>query len=136
MKKKPSDYCTGKRYLKKDHLPDGGGRFKITDIDEVDKSIVAGEHDWRIRLTLDDRFWFEVHGPNLDSAIEILGDDFADWFGKSLGFVLDTFTGRDGEEKTYIKIVPAPEITLKLRPKSTKAKAAPASETLDPIPFN
>jgi hypothetical protein len=137
MKSKPSDYITGKRYLKREHIEDGGNVHEITDIDEVDKGDVVGKHDWRIRLELDGHFWFELYAGNLDRVIEICGDDFDNWYGKKLGFVISEFTAKDGSEKTYIEVVAAPEVILK-RPQSTKAKLQPAPkpEKLDPIPFD
>jgi hypothetical protein len=132
MKRKPSDYLSGKRYLKPIHLPDGGEKYEVTDIDEVDKSVVAGKNDWRIRLTLNDRYWFELAGPNLDAALDLLGDDFADWHGALLGFINSTFTARDGSEKVYVQIVSPTEIEPKQRPLPKKVKP----ETLNEIPFD
>jgi hypothetical protein len=113
MRKKPSDYRSGLRFLKKENIPPGGSVFTITDFDEVDKSVVASEHDWRIRLTFDERWWFELTPGNLDAAIELLGDSFDRWIGGRIGLILAEFTTQNGEEKTYIKVVPAPAIELK-----------------------
>ena len=109
MKNKPSDYQK-LRYLKKDNVPNGGSVFTITDFDEVDKSTKANQPDWRIRLTFDERWWFELHSGNLDTAINLLGNDFQNWPGGQLGLVIAQFTTKDGEEREYMKIVPAPEI--------------------------
>jgi hypothetical protein len=134
MKSKPSDYQKGFRYIKKEKLPPKGAVFAISDIEEVDKSDKAGQHYWCIRLTFEERWWLELRGGNLDAAIEILGDDFSAWSGAKLGLCLSTFTTQDGEEKSYIKIVPAPAITLRQRPERGKAKA-PLPERLNEIPF-
>jgi hypothetical protein len=115
MKAKPSDYRKGLRYLRKENLSDGGNVFAITNVDEIDKSFEANEHDWRIRLTLQGQgsFWFELNGKNLDTVIELLGDSFHNWRGKQLGLCLAQFTTKQGEEREYIKIVPASKIKLR-----------------------
>ena len=122
MKTKPSDYLKI-RYLKQDNIPENGGVFTITDFDEVDESDRAGRNDERIRLTFDERWWFELKGGNLGRVVEMLGDDFADWQGKQLGLCLAEFTTRDGETKDYIKVIPASEITrrpIKRQPASPR----------------
>jgi hypothetical protein len=132
--KKPSDYRAGFRFLKKENIdPKNGSVLKISDIDDVDKSIIAGEHDWRIRLTLNSAYWFELNGSNHDSALEILGDDFDRWFGRKLGFVIADFTAKDGSEKQWIKIVPAPAIELKVPRDTETREPEPLGEE---IPFD
>jgi len=41
----------------------------------------------------------------------LLGDDFAQWHSKRLGLCVGTFKTKDCEDKEYIKIIPAPEVT-------------------------
>jgi hypothetical protein len=114
MKKaKPSDYRTGLRFLKKENIPPGGSVFAITNLDDVDKSTAANAHDWRLRLTLDGRWWFELVPGNLDAVIELLGDDFGNWYQKRVGIRIAPFTTKDGEDKEYMQIVPAQDVTVK-----------------------
>jgi hypothetical protein len=130
MKNKPSDYQK-LRYVKKENVPNGGGIFIVTDFDEVDKSTKANQPEWRIRLTFDERWWFEVHGGNLDTAINLLGNDFDAWLDKPLGLCIAGFTTKEGEEKEYLKIVPATDIRRK------PAAARRTREDDDkPIPFS
>jgi hypothetical protein len=138
-KKKPSDYRSGFRYLKKENVGPDGNVFKMTDFKVIDKSQVAGEHDWRIRLTLDSAFWFELYGQNLDTVIKLAGDDFDHWYGKKLGFVVAEFTAQDGNEKQWIKIVPAPSIELKAphvkKLKPLEPRQPEPQEDEEPLPF-
>jgi len=56
MKAKPSDYQK-LRYIKKENIPNGGGVFTVSDIDEVNKSSgLLDQPDWRIRLTFEERW--------------------------------------------------------------------------------
>jgi hypothetical protein len=130
MKPKPSDYLKS-RFLKRENVPDGGAVFVITNIDEADKSVVAGEQDFCIRLTLDDQWFFEPRGPNLDRLIELLGDDFECWYQSRIGLIRAAFIANDGKPKEFLKIVPAPEITLKKK----LTKKPPAVELESEIPF-
>jgi len=122
MKNKPSDYQK-LRYAKKENIPNGGSVFTVTDFDEVDKSTEANQPDWRIRLTLDERWWFELKGGNLDTTIALLGDNFQHWIGRFLGLRVVKFTTKDCEEREYIKIVPAPEIQPSANIKSPRQSA-------------
>jgi hypothetical protein len=131
MKRKPSDYSR-LRYLKKENLLGGGSIFVVTDFDEVNKSTEAGEEDLRIRLTLDEHWWFELKGGNLDTVIDLLGDDFATWLHGRIGLRLAEFTARDGTVGNYIQVVAASEIEQRV---DLKAPADPDPETLDEIPF-
>jgi hypothetical protein len=115
MKQKPSEYQK-LRYLKKENVPEGGSVFTITDFDEVNKSDKANQPDWRIRLTFDERWWFELYGGNLDTAIDLCS---------RLGLCIASFTTKEGEEKEFLKVVPAQEI---------KPKGKPSREP-DSIPF-
>jgi hypothetical protein len=115
MKKRPSDYCNGLRYLKRSNIPTPGSLFTITGIEEIEKSSkFTGKSECLIRLTFDERWWFDLTGGNLDTTIQLLGDDFEKWYNKRLGLRVATFN-KDGEEKSYIKVVPAPEISLHSR---------------------
>jgi hypothetical protein len=131
MKRKPSDYSR-LRYLKKENLLGGGSIFVVTDFDEVNKSTEAGEEDLRIRLTLDEHWWFELKDGNLDTVIDLLGDDFATWLHGRIGLRLAEFTARDGTVGNYIQVVAASEIEQRV---DLKAPADPDPETLDEIPF-
>jgi hypothetical protein len=137
MKSKPSDYQKT-RWLKKDNIPEGGSVFTVTDFDEVNKSDRTDKEDFRIRLTFDERWWFELAGNNLDTTIDLLGDDFANWDGKQIGLCLAAFTNKNGETNTYIKVVSAPEIkkrpTLKRRTKPENGEPARQGDERE-IPF-
>jgi hypothetical protein len=133
MKRKPSDYSRI-RYLKKTNLPPGGSVFTITDLDEVNKSPDADQLDLRIRLTLDEHWWFELKGGNLDTVIDLLGDDFATWLHGRIGLRVAEFTARDGTVGNYIQVVAASEIEQRVDLKAP-ADPDPDPETLDEIPF-
>jgi hypothetical protein len=130
MKRKPSDYSRI-RYLKKTNLPPGGSVFTITDLDEVNKSTDADQLDLRIRLTLDEHWWFELKGENLHTVIDLLGDDFALWLHGRIGLCRGEFTARDGKVIDYIQVIPAPEVALKRRPAATTR-----AKDNDEIPFS
>jgi hypothetical protein len=106
MKKRPSDYCNGLRYLKRSNIPTPGSLFTITGIEEIEKSSkFTGKSECLIQVTFDERWQFDLKGSNLDTTIQLLGDDFTAWFGGKLGLRLSTFTTRDGSEQTYIQVV-------------------------------
>jgi hypothetical protein len=130
MKRKPSDYSR-LRYLKKENLLGGGSIFVVTDFEEVNKSTEAGEEDLRIRLTLDEHWWFELKGENLNTVIDLLGDDFALWLHGRIGLCRGEFTARDGKVIDYIQVIPAPEVALKRRPAATTR-----AKDNDEIPFS
>jgi hypothetical protein len=134
MKSKPSDYQK-LRYLKKDNLPNGGSVFTITDWDEVDKSTKANQPDERIRLTFDERWWFELYGRNLDTVIELLGDNFDDWHGKRIGIQVTPYETKDGEQKEFMQVVPATDIKAKRRPLPSDLRLRPRTEEGKEIKF-
>jgi hypothetical protein len=84
-----------------------------------------------IRLTLDEHWWFELKGENLNTVIDLLGDDFALWLHGRIGLCRGEFTARDGKVIDYIQVIPAPEVALKRRPAATTR-----AKDNDKIPFS
>jgi hypothetical protein len=134
MKKSPSSYLKP-RWLKKDNVPEGGSVFVISDFDEIDKSAKTNESDVRLRVTFDERYWFELSGQNLSTAIDLLSDDFGAWIGGRLGLCLASFTTQDGEEKSYIKVVPAAEVEAN-RPRLRRPLPTDLRKQAEEIPFS
>jgi hypothetical protein len=117
---KPSDYRRP-RYLRSDSIPPIGQAFTITETEEINKAVEGDEPDFRIRLTLDKWHWFELNGPNLDTVIELCGDDFGSWVGKRLGIIISQFQTKDDGMRTFLKVVPVAEIKAK-RPLPSELK--------------
>jgi len=133
MKNKPSDYQK-MRFLKRENIPDGGTVFTISEIDEVDKSKFADKPDWCIQLVFDEHWRLDLRGSNLDTVIELLGNDFEKWHNIRLGARIATFKAKDGSEHEWIQLCAAPIIELRRKGQRKPAVASKGDDS-DEIPF-
>jgi hypothetical protein len=132
---KPSDYRRP-RYVRPKDIPPVGRTFTITETEEIDKAVEGDEPDFRIRLTLDKWYWFDLSPGNFDCCIELFGDEsFDSWIGKRLGLIIDQFQTKNDGMRTYIKVVPASEIEPKRRPVPSALKPRVAAEQDKEIQF-
>jgi hypothetical protein len=125
MKKRPSDYCNGLRYLKRSNIPTSDASFLITGVEEAEKTNkFTGKSECLIQLIFDERWRFDLKGNNLTTVIELLGDDFDGWYGKRLTLRIATFTKEDRATQEFIKVVRPAKTTL-----SRKNRPAPKDQT-------
>jgi hypothetical protein len=119
-------------FIKPEQIPDGGIVVVMSEAERRDMSATTDEQDFQWIVTFKEGWRLRLNQPNLHRVIELCGDETDHWPGKRIGLVVDEFTGRDGETKRYVKIVPAAGITLK-RKSSPPPEEAPED---DEIPFD
>jgi hypothetical protein len=100
-------------FIRKEEIPDGGIIVVIAYAERKDMSVTAGEQDFQWLLTFKEGWRLRLNPINLRHMIELCGDETDHWPGKRIGLILAEFQTKEGTTKQYIKVVPAPGVTLK-----------------------